>query len=171
VAQAQVPGSSVALPSTVITVTQKDIQQTLPRRMRQPTADQLGPGQFCWGTGRRKSSVARVRIRPGSGKIIVNKHDLPDYFRLLKDQADVRAALKVTENIDKYDVFIKVTGGGTTGQAGAVKLGLARALAAADPKTFDTLGDAGFLTRDSRMVERKKYGYKKARKSFQFSKR
>ena len=166
----QVTGHTVSLPHTVVAVPQ-DTAQALPRRMRQPNADQLGPGQFCWGTGRRKSSVARVRIRPGSGKVVVNKHDLQDYFKLLKDQADVRAPLKVTENIDKYDVFVNVGGGGTTGQAGAIRLGLARALVAADPKTFDAIRNAGFLTRDSRMVERKKYGYKKARKSFQFSKR
>ncbi len=141
------------------------------RRLRQPTADQLGPGQYCWGTGRRKASVARVRIRPGSGKILINKKDMSDYFSLTKDRNDVLSALNVTDTMDKYDIFVNATGGGTTGQAGAIKMGLARALVSAQPDTEVALRAGGFMTRDSRMVERKKYGLKKARKSFQFSKR
>ena len=136
-----------------------------------PTAAELGPKEYCWGTGRRKSSIASVRIRPGDGKIIVNKRELDDFFPRLQDRRDVQAPLVTSDSTGKYDVLIKVHGGGITGQAGAVKLGLARALVIADPETFSSLRDAGLLTRDSRMVERKKYGKKKARKSFQFSKR
>ncbi|MCF7956909.1 MAG: 30S ribosomal protein S9 [Phycisphaerae bacterium] len=131
----------------------------------------MGPGQYCWGTGRRKSSVARVRIRPGSGKILINKKEMSDYFSLIKDRNDVTSALNATNTLDKYDVFVNANGGGTTGQAGAIKMGLARALISAEPGTESILRDGGFMTRDSRMVERKKYGFKKARKSFQFSKR
>ena len=143
----------------------------IPRRLRQPTADQLGPGQYCWGTGRRKASVARVRIRPGSGKILINKKELNDYFCLVKDRSEVTSPMDATKTLDRYDVFVNAKGGGTTGQAGAIKMGLARALMSAEPDTESTLRDGGFMTRDARMVERKKYGLKKARKSFQFSKR
>ena len=134
--------------------------------------DQLKPNEYIWGTGRRKASVARVRLKPGEGKILINKKkDLESYFSNIRDRNDVLAPLTVTECKGKYDVFITVTGGGTTGQAGACLLGVARALVSADPDTFDALRGAGYLTRDSREVERKKYGKKKARKSFQFSKR
>lgn len=136
-----------------------------------PTAAELGPKEYCWGTGRRKSAVARVRIRPGNGKILVNKRELDDFFPRIQDRQDVQAPLVASDSTGKYDVLIQVHGGGITGQAGAVKLGLARALVIADPETFIALRDAGLLTRDSRMIERKKYGKKKARKSFQFSKR
>ncbi|MBI9016697.1 MAG: 30S ribosomal protein S9 [Phycisphaerae bacterium] len=141
------------------------------RRSRQKSAGELGPKEYCWGTGRRKSSVARVRVRPGSGKILINKKDVTNYFSLEKDQTAVKAPLKATGNLEAYDVWVNANGGGTTGQAGAILMGLSRALIAADPATFQALRDGGFLTRDSRMVERKKYGQKKARKSFQFSKR
>lgn len=136
-----------------------------------PTAEQLSPGQYCWGVGRRKSSVARVRIRPGSGKITVNEREMENYFTAIRDRRSVRAPLTACECIDKYDVYIRTNGGGTTGQSEAVKLGIARALVIANPATFEILRDGGYLTRDSRMVERKKYGRKKARKKFQFSKR
>ena len=169
--QDQVPGNSVALASTLVPVPDETVLNQQPRRMRQPSAAQLGPGQYCWGTGRRKSSTARVRVRPGSGKIMVNKRELATYFSKIKDQTDVRDPLKVTDSLERYDVFVNVNGGGSTGQAGAIKLGLARALIAADGQSFELLRDAGYLTRDSRMSERKKYGLKKARKSFQFSKR
>ncbi len=142
-----------------------------PRRLRQKTAAELGPKAFCWGTGRRKAAIARVRLRPGSGKVIVNKRELLNFFPRLEDRNDVLAPLKATDNLDKYDVFVNVQGGGMTGQAGATKLGVARALLAAQPDTFDALRDKGYLTRDSREVERKKYGHRKARRSFQFSKR
>ncbi len=141
------------------------------KRRKQPTADQLGPKQYCWGTGRRKKSIARVRLRPGSGKILINNREVDDYFPRPQDQHDLRAPLAATSNLKSYDVFVKLHGGGITGQAGAAMLGIARALIAADPDTFPVLRDKGYLTRDSRQVERKKYGKKKARKSFQFSKR
>ena len=144
----------------------------VPRRLRQPTAERLSPNQFNWGTGRRKSSIARVRIKLGEGKVIINKKkELKEYFCNVRDQRDVMAPLTSTGSDKKYDIFINVQGGGTTGQAGACLLGVARALVAADPSTFEVLREKGYLTRDSREVERKKYGYKKARKSFQFSKR
>ena len=147
-------------------------KEFVPRRLRQPTAERLSPNQYNWGTGRRKSSVARVRIRLGEGKVFINKSkDLKEYFCNVRDQRDVLAPLTATGSDKKFDIFINVQGGGTTGQAGACLLGVARALVAADPSTFEVLRDKGFLTRDSREVERKKYGYKKARKSFQFSKR
>ena len=141
------------------------------QKKKKPTAAQLGPKEYCWGTGRRKTSVARVRIRPGSGTITVNKRELVNFFPRLQDQKGVQSPLVATDSLGKYDVFIKVHGGGVTGQAGAAMLGLARALTVADPEIFDKLRGSGLLTRDSRMVERKKYGRKKARKSFQFSKR
>ena len=138
---------------------------------KKPNAMELGPKEYCWGTGRRKTAIARVRIRPGSGKLLVNNKELDNFFPRLQDRQGVMAPLKAAEATGKYDVFIKVHGGGITGQAGAAMLGLARALIVADPDTFGALRDGGLLTRDGRMVERKKYGKKKARKSFQFSKR
>ncbi len=133
-------------------------------KKNKPTADQLGPKEYCWGLGRRKASVARVRIRPGSGKIAINGREVDAYFTSPRDRNDVRAPLMETENTDKYDVWVNVKGGGTTGQSGAVLLGLTRALCQADPDTFIKLRAAGFLTRDSRKVERKKYGLRGARR-------
>ena len=138
---------------------------------RKPTADELGPKEYCWGTGRRKSSVARVRIRPGSGNFTINKREITNYFPSLRDQKNIQKPLAATDSLGKYDVWVNIKGGGTTGQAGAVLLGLARALYIADPSCFQSLRDGGFLTRDSRAVERKKYGKRGARRSFQFSKR
>ncbi len=126
---------------------------------------------FVWGTGRRKSSVARARIRKGIGKIVINKRELDDYFTRDRDKFAVRMPLKTTKTIGKYDVFINVHGGGLTGQAGAITLGIARALYKADQTLADSLRGAGLLTRDSRMKERKKYGQKGARASFQWTKR
>jgi small subunit ribosomal protein S9 len=123
------------------------------------------------GTGRRKTSVARVRIQDGSGKLTINGRDLAEYFTLERDQNMILAPLKATGSDGKVDIWVRVNGGGSTGQTGAVVLGIARALQAKDPELHHTLSVDGYLTRDSRMVERKKYGYKKARKSFQFSKR
>jgi small subunit ribosomal protein S9 len=128
-------------------------------------------GGFKWGTGRRKTSVARVRVRDGSGTIMVNGKDLNDYFPNAQDQLQVKAPLSVTQTEGKLDVLIKVRGGGPTGQAGAVKMGLARALCAIDGNHESTLREARHLTRDSRMKERKKYGQRGARRRFQFSKR
>jgi small subunit ribosomal protein S9 len=138
---------------------------------KKPTAHDLGPGQFCWGTGRRKTAIARVRLRPGSGKIVVNGKEAETYFSGVVERSEVKSPLEATNSVGKYDIFIDVNGGGKHGQAGAAKLGLARALCQADPDTFGPLRDKGFLTRDGRMKERKKYGQKGARKRFQFSKR
>lgn len=123
------------------------------------------------GTGRRKSSVARVRVKAGSGKITVNDRSLDEYFSVERDRANVLAPLKLLGKENEVDVNVRVTGGGTTGQTGAIVLGIGRALQGLHPETHHDLAAAGFLTRDSRMVERKKYGLRKARRSFQFSKR
>ena len=124
-----------------------------------------------YGTGRRKSSVARVYLRPGTGKITVNKRDLDQYFGLETLKMIVRQPLTATETLDKFDVFVNVNGGGFTGQAGAIKHGIARALLNVDEEFRSTLKKAGYLTRDPRMKERKKYGWKAARRAPQFSKR
>ena len=123
------------------------------------------------GTGRRKTSVARVRLAAGDGKIIINKRDLDDYFGLETLKMEVRAPLIKAGLEGKYDVFVNVYGGGYTGQAGAIRHGIARALLKADEELRIVLKKAGYLTRDPRMKERKKYGLKKARKAPQFSKR
>ncbi|MBQ6426199.1 MAG: 30S ribosomal protein S9 [Clostridia bacterium] len=123
------------------------------------------------GTGRRKKSVARVRLLPGKGEISVNKRDLDDYFGLETLKMIVRAPLVLTDTLSKYDVFANVYGGGTTGQAGAIRHGISRALLKVQPELRGTLKKAGFLTRDPRMKERKKYGLKAARRAPQFSKR
>ena len=124
-----------------------------------------------WGTGRRKKAVARVRLMPGTGVISVNKRTMDEYFGIDTLKLIVNQPLVATDNVGKYDVFVNVRGGGFTGQAGAIRHGISRALVEADPMTKPTLKKAGFLSRDSRMKERKKYGLKKARKAPQFSKR
>ena len=124
-----------------------------------------------YGTGRRKSSVARVYLVAGTGKIVVNKRDIDDYFSLETLKTIVRQPLALTQTVEKFDVLVTVRGGGTTGQAGAIRHGISRALLEADADYRPSLKKAGFLTRDSRMKERKKYGLKKARKAPQFSKR
>lgn len=123
------------------------------------------------GTGRRKTSVARVRIKEGSGKVTINERDLSEYFAVERDRAMVMAPLELLDKADKVDVSVRVNGGGTTGQTGAIVLGIGRALQGLEPESHHKLSSAGYLTRDSRMVERKKYGLRKARRSFQFSKR
>lgn len=123
------------------------------------------------GTGRRKSSVARVRIRPGTGQISINRRDLEGYFPLPKDRNDVMAALNATGKATDVDVIIKVHGGGVSGQSGAILLGIARALKNFDPDTEEALREKNLLTRDSRMKERKKPGLHGARRGTQFSKR
>ena len=123
------------------------------------------------GTGRRKTSVARVRLVPGSGKITINDKDINEYFNFETLRTIAREPLTVTENTDKFDVVVNVKGGGYTGQAGAIRHGISRALLEVDEEMRPTLKRAGFLTRDPRKTERKKYGFKKARKSPQFSKR
>lgn len=124
-----------------------------------------------YGTGRRKSSVARVYIAPGTGKITVNKRDIDDYFGLETLKVVVRQPLALTNTTDKFDVLVTVRGGGFTGQAGAIRHGISRALCVADAEYRPVLKKAGFLTRDPRMKERKKYGLKAARRAPQFSKR
>lgn len=124
-----------------------------------------------YGTGRRKESVARVRLVPGEGRVTVNKRDLDEYFGLETLKAIVKQPLEVTETLGRYDVLVNVHGGGFTGQAGAIRHGIARALLKADEDLRPTLKKAGFLTRDPRMKERKKYGLKGARRAPQFSKR
>ncbi len=124
-----------------------------------------------YGTGRRKSSVARVYLVPGTGKITINKRDIEEYFGLDTLKTIVRQPLVATETLDKYDVKVNVVGGGFTGQAGAIRHGISRALLTVDGDFRPVLKKAGFLTRDPRMKERKKYGLKGARRAPQFSKR
>ncbi len=124
-----------------------------------------------YGTGKRKSSIARVRLKPGSGKIVINKKDLDDYFGRETSKMVVKQPLEITDNVDKFDIFVTVSGGGDSGQAGAIKHGITKALLEVDNALRGTLKKAGFITRDSRIKERKKYGKAAARRSFQFSKR
>ena len=124
-----------------------------------------------YGTGRRKSSVARVYLVPGTGKITINKRDMDEYFGLETLKVVVRQPLAATETADKFDVLVNVRGGGYTGQAGAIRHGIARALLNVDADYRPVLKKAGFLTRDPRMKERKKYGLTAARRAPQFSKR
>ncbi len=126
--------------------------------------------QYC-GTGRRKSSVARVRLIPGEGSVIVNNRSLDDYFGLETLKVIAKQPLVLTATENKFDVIVNVAGGGFTGQAGAIRHGIARALLKADEEFRPALKKAGYLTRDPRMKERKKYGLKKARRAPQFSKR
>lgn len=123
------------------------------------------------GTGRRKSSVARVYLRPGSGRIVVNKIDLDDYFDRESVKLVLRQPLEATQTGESYDILATVRGGGKSSQAGAIRLGISRALVEANPSFRATLKSRGMLTRDARKVERKKYGQPGARKKFQFSKR
>jgi len=124
-----------------------------------------------YGTGRRKSSVARVYLVPGTGKITINKRDIDEYLGLETLKVVVRQPLVATDSTDKFDVLVNVKGGGFTGQAGAIRHGIARALLQVDPDFRPILKSAGYLTRDPRMKERKKYGLKAARRAPQFSKR
>lgn len=127
--------------------------------------------KFVWGVGRRKSAVARVRIAPGSGKIEINGRTLNEYFTAERDRKSIFGPVEVTNTGGKLDIFARCTGGGPTGQAGAIVMGLGRALAKYDSANEVPLRGSGFLTRDSRMKERKKYGQRGARRRFQFSKR
>ncbi|CAM4399039.1 MULTISPECIES: 30S ribosomal protein S9 [Saccharibacillus] len=124
-----------------------------------------------YGTGRRKHSVARVRLVPGEGRIVINKREIDEYFGLETLKLIVNQPLNLTETVGKYDVIVLAHGGGTSGQAGAIRHGISRALLKADPELRGSLKKAGFLTRDPRMKERKKYGLKAARRAPQFSKR
>lgn len=140
-----------------------------PRSVR--VRGQIDRHGVAWGTGRRKTAIARVRVKSGEGKFIVNDRPMQEYFCLKRDHQLLEAPLKAAGYYGTVDVQVNVRGGGITGQTGAIILGIARALEALNPSLHQTLSDGGYLTRDSRMVERKKYGYKKARRSFQFSKR
>ena len=126
---------------------------------------------YTWGLGRRKSAVARVRIKPGTGVFVCNGKPMEVYFCNLQDRNRALAPLAAAEAAGEYDVFARINGGGPSGQAGAVQLGLARALKDHRPASFEPLREGGHLTRDPRMKERKKYGRRGARRGFQFSKR
>jgi small subunit ribosomal protein S9 len=130
-----------------------------------------GPRTYTWGVGRRKSAVARVRIAPGSGKIEINGRTLNEYFTNERDRKSIFGPLEATNTGGKMDVLVNADGGGPTGQTGAIVMGLGRALAKYDTSLEIALRGGGFLTRDSRMKERKKYGQRGARRRFQFSKR
>lgn len=131
----------------------------------------MAEGQLIISTGRRKTSVARVRLKKGNGLIVVNNRDFGAYFALERERNVVQLPLKSTKMLGEYDVFANVSGGGIKGQAGAISLGIARALAKSEPTLTNSLRDSGYLTRDGRMKERKKYGQKGARKRFQWTKR
>jgi small subunit ribosomal protein S9 len=127
--------------------------------------------QRFYATGKKKTSIARVWMKPGSGDIVINKRAMDEYFGRETSKMVVRQPLELTENTGKFDICVNVQGGGPSGQAGAIKHGITKALLEADPVLRATLKKAGFITRDSRIKERKKYGKRAARRSFQFSKR
>jgi len=156
-------------PPTVPAEPQPVVPPSAPEAIASPRPAR--PAGLFWGTGRRKSSVARVRLMPGDGQFVVNKRPVEQYFTEPQDRLDVVAPLELAGVRRNWSVFVNVDGGGHTGQAGAIRLGLARALVKANPPFEPTLRDAGYLTRDARRVERKKYGQRKARRRFQFSKR
>jgi small subunit ribosomal protein S9 len=127
--------------------------------------------QKFYATGKKKTSVARVWIKPGTGNIVVNKRTIDDYFGRETSKMVIRQPLELTSNVGKFDIFVNVSGGGPSGQAGAIKHGITKALLEVDVALRGVLKKAGFITRDSRIKERKKYGKRAARRSFQFSKR
>ncbi|MDB5330880.1 MAG: rpsI [Phycisphaerales bacterium] len=143
----------------------------VPETKTEAPAAPTGPRTFIWGVGRRKSSVARVRVAPGTGKIEINGRTLNDYLTNERDRKAIFGPLEVTNTGGKMDVLVTADGGGLTGQTGAIVMGLGRALAKYDASLEAALRGAGFMTRDSRMKERKKYGQRGARRRFQFSKR
>ena len=163
----------VSLDTAVDAPAQAEAPVAEPRPLAEPAKPDKGG--FVWGTGRRKSSVARVRVRPaaqkGSGKFLINNRDVDEYFSEPQHRNDCRRALIDTKTENALDIYVNIHGGGITGQAGAVLLGVARALKGFDPSLEQTLRDNGYLTRDPREVERKKYGQRGARRKFQFSKR
>ena len=146
---------------------------TVPAETETQTVDTAPRGKptYIWGVGRRKSAVARVRVAPGAGKIEINGRTLNEYFTSERDRKSIFGPLEVTNTGGKMDVLVNADGGGPTGQTGAIVMGLARALAKYDASLEPSLRSAEFLTRDSRMKERKKYGQRGARRRFQFSKR
>jgi small subunit ribosomal protein S9 len=163
---------AVSLESATAAVAAPALAPVEPAPEPQIAAPPLPPGKlFVWGTGRRKKATARVRIRPGTGKFIVNKRDSSEFFNHEFEREAIIAPLRAAKMLNSWDVWVNVDGGGFTGQAGAVLLGLARALVKAAPESEAALRDMGLLTRDARMKERKKYGQRGARRRFQFSKR
>lgn len=148
-----------------------ETEQERPRPAPRPAVRLTAARPWVWGVGRRKTAVARVRIKPGAGAFKVNNREVNEFFAEERDRADVLAPLKVSRAEGSFDVFVNVKGGGTTGQAGAIKLGLARALLSYDESFEPALRESNLLTRDPRKVERKKPGQPGARKRFQFSKR
>lgn len=159
-----------AIPTSAVATTEAAPPPTAPA-VAQGKRKAVLPGGWFHGTGRRKTAVARVRIRPGEGEYLVNDRVPDQYFAEFRDRNDIVAPLQVTGLTGKLDVLVSVAGGGISGQAGAIKLGLARALVRYEPAHERALRDGNFLTRDSREVERKKYGRSGARRRFQFSKR
>ncbi|MBI3861757.1 MAG: 30S ribosomal protein S9 [Planctomycetia bacterium] len=153
-----------------------DIGSQAPEAAAEPRLPHIVRGRIeadgtAVSTGRRKTAVARVRVRKGNGKITVNGREFEDYFPVERHRLLIEAPLKATGVYGQVDIWVRANGGGVNGQAGAVILGVARAIQALHPEQHGALSDGGFLTRDDRMVERKKYGHRKARRSFQFSKR
>lgn len=165
----EIQNDSPLIDPGMISTTSESVPTPVPVVTAKPATPDKGG--FIWGTGRRKSSVARVRVKPGEGQLKINNREVDDYFSQEQDRNEVVAPLKATDTLGRLDVFVNVKGGGTTGQAGATMLGIARALKNYDPNLMKALRDGGYLTRDSRMVERKKPGKPGARRSFQFSKR
>ncbi len=170
-AETNTENAGLNIPSQAVNEESKEESQ-FTQTAEQPKK-KTGPdkGGFYWGLGRRKTSVARVRIKPGKGDLNINGKELHDYFSRKQDKDAVWAPLKAVNGEKNFEVHVNVKGGGTTGQAGATMLGIARALQNFDESYTDALRDGGYLTRDSRMVERKKPGQRGARRSFQFSKR
>ncbi len=162
----EAPLSEAVLPTAPV---QAETEEPTPAP--RPVVNLTAARPWVWGVGRRKSAVARVRIKPGSGTFKVNSREISEFFAEERDRGDVVAPLEVTKAEKDFDVFVNVRGGGTTGQAGAIKLGLARALLRYDEGFEANLRENNLLTRDPRKVERKKYGQPGARKRFQFSKR
>jgi small subunit ribosomal protein S9 len=140
-------------------------------RMPHTIRGKIEPDGTAVSTGRRKTAVARVRVRKGTGKVTINGRAFEDYFPVERHRLMIEAPLKATGVFGEVDIWVRASGGGVNGQAGAVILGVARAIQALHPEQHGALSDGGYLTRDDRMVERKKYGHRKARRSFQFSKR
>jgi small subunit ribosomal protein S9 len=171
-AEAKIENPDIAIAGEVeVEVSKKksEKKKDAPKPVRKKT--EPDKGGYWWGTGRRKSAVARVRIKPGTGKLVINKKELKDYFPGPKDQRSVVAPLEAVDAKSAFDIFVNVNGGGTTGQAEATLLGVARALKNFNEAYLQPLRDGGYLTRDSREVERKKPGQRGARRRFQFSKR
>lgn len=168
----QAAKASEAAPDGTTVAAAEPAGAVIPAAAPSPQASGTPPnGHWWWGTGRRKRAIARVRVRPGDGKFFVNKRPHDEYFTELRDRNDITTVLRKTNTLGSVDVHVNVHGGGYTGQAGAIVLGLARALRRYDETLEPVLRDNGFLTRDPRKVERKKYGQPGARRRFQFSKR